>query len=335
MNNENLDSIITDAAKIMETNYPPTPFIVKDLITAQGLVIIAGPAKAGKSLFIIQLLDAISGHSSEFLACEVTVHGAVLYLALEDNDPRLKERFLKQKLNPTSNFKVAFKWTVDEKAISDLDKYLTEHPEIILVVIDTKAKICNEQGTQLSYQSEYNFMGAIKECADRHKICIMLVTHLRKRPSQEDVFNEINGTSAIMGAADTIMILKRSRNQNRGILSLTSRDFPERDEEIYLNYETLTWHSQNESSTVIPNMTPERHQIITVLKELGGSGTPKEISSKLNKTNKVVSNLLTTMANYGFVKKSKDKHGVWVLPSSEEVNEETESDDEDIIEEVF
>ena len=190
MNNENFESIITDAETIMKTNYPPTPFIVKDLITAQGLIIIAGPAKAGKSLFIIQLLDAISGHSSEFLACEVTAHGAVLYLALEDNDPRLKERFLKQKLNPTSNFKVAFKWTVDEKAISDLDKYLTEHPEIILVVIDTKAKICNEQGTQLSYQSEYNFMGAIKECADKHKICIMLVTHLRKRPSQEDVFND-------------------------------------------------------------------------------------------------------------------------------------------------
>lgn len=325
---------ITDADQIMKTDYPPTPFIVNNLIPGKGLVILAGPAKAGKSLLITQLLDAVTGNSSTFLGGEVSTNGAVLYLALEDTEPRLKERFQKQKLIPNDKFKIAFKWSADQRAVRDLDEYLSEHPEIILVVIDTKAKICQEQGTQMSYQSEYNFIGMIKHCADKHGICIMLVTHLRKRPSQEDIFNEVNGTSAIMGAADTIMVLKRPRNQNRGILSLTSRDYQEREEEIYLNYETLTWHSQGESGNAVPNMTPERQQIISALKELGGAATPKTIAEKIGKDNKVVSNLLNIMAAYGFVKKSTEKHGVWVLPSAEveKADEPNVSEDDYILE---
>ncbi|MCQ2601278.1 MAG: AAA family ATPase [Treponema sp.] len=320
---------ITNADKIMNTDYPPTPFIVKDLIPGKGLVIFAGPSKAGKSLFITQMLNAVTSNSTSFIGFEVSLKGPVLYLALEDTEPRLKDRFVKQNLVPNENFRIGFKWSLDEKAICDLDDYLTENPEIILVVIDTKAKICKEQGTQISYQSEYNFMGMIKSVADKHEICILLVTHLRKRPSQEDVFNEINGTSAIMGAADTIMILKRPRNQNRGILSLTSRDFQERDEEIYLNYETLTWHSQGESTAAIPNMTPERQQILSALNELGGSASPKQIGEKIGKDNKVVGNLLAAMEPYGFVKKSTEKRGVWIIPSYSN-NEDIDSDESEV-----
>ena len=331
MNKVDFGSFITDAKRIMNTDYPPTTFIIKDLVSAKGLVIIAGPAKAGKSLFITQMLNAVSGKSSTFLGHDICSNGSVLYLALEDSESRLKERFEKQNLNPNADFKIALNWSLDEKAISDLDDYLSEHPEIILVVIDTKAKICKEQGTQISYQSDYNFMGLIKHCADKHEICIMLVTHLRKRPSQEDVFNEINGTSAIMGAADTIMILKRPRNQNRGILSLTSRDYQEREEDIYLNYDTLTWHSHGEAQISIPNMTPERQQILSTLKDLGGSATPKAIADAIGKDNKVVGNLLATMSGYGFVKKSKEKHGMWILPE-EECTLSDDSDEDFIIE---
>lgn len=332
MSKVDFNNFITDAKIIMNTDYPPTKFIVKDILPTTGLAIIAGPSKAGKSLFTTQLLNSVAGNCDCFLGHKIESHGEVLYLALEDSASRIKERLIKQKLPAeNSNFKIAFDWSKDEKAISELDSYLTENPKIILVVIDTKGKLCKDQGTQVSYQGEYNFMGLIKDCADKHGICITVITHLRKRPSQEDIYNEINGTSAIMGSADTILILKRPRNQNRGILSLTGRDFPEREEEIYLNYETLTWHSNGESITVIPNMTPERQQIINVLKDLGGTATPKAIAEKLGKDNKVVGNLLATMETFGFVKKSKMKHGLWVL-SPEDFIESESSDDDYIIE---
>ncbi len=328
------ENLIIDAETIMNTDYPENPFIVKDLIPDQGLIILAGQPKAGKSLLLTQLLAAVTGNDSTFLGLEVSQKkGEALYLALEDSEARIKKRFVKQNLHPNATFKLALRWSVDEKAIKDLDIYLSEHPEIMLVVIDTKAKICREQGTQISYQSEYNFIGLIKNCADKHAVCIILVTHLRKRPA-EDVFNEVNGTSAIMGGADTIIVLKRPRNQNRGILSLTSRDFEERELEIYLDRETLTWHSAGESPSAVPNMTPERQQIISAMKELGGTATPKAIAEKLGKDNKIVSNLLATMAPYGFVQKSPEKHGVWVLPvvEDEKADESNASEDDFILE---
>ncbi len=333
MTESKFDSLITNGEIIMNTNYPPTKFIIENLIPEIGLTIFAAKPKIGKSLCMTQLACSVSGESSQFLGLNVSKKGPVLYMALEDTEARLKTRFVKQNLYPNENLKIVFNWTHDEKAVSDLDLFLEEHPEIILVIVDTKAKICEEQGLKNSYQEDYNFLGQIKKCADKHGIAIILVTHLRKRHDDEDVFSEICGTSAIMGTADSIMILKRPRNQNRGILSLTSRDFEEREMEIYLDYETLTWHSNGESSTVIPNMTPERQQIITALKELGGVATPKSIASKLGKDNKVVGNLLSTMEKYGFVRKSNKVRGKWTLPDfDKDFSDSDESEDDYVIE---
>lgn len=334
MNKVNYTDFITDATSIMNKEYPPITFIVKDLLPSTGLTIIAGSSKTGKSLLTTQLLNSVSGNEETFLGHEIQNHGEVLYLALEDSEQRLKERFLKQKMESENDrFRIAFDWTFDGKAITDLNNYLDLNPCIILVVIDTKAKICREQGTQVSYQGEYNFMGDIKKCADEHGINIVLITHLRKRPAQEDVFNEINGTSAIMGSADTILILKRPRNQNRGILYLTGRDFQEREEEIYLDFETLTWHSKGETQTSIPNMTPERNAIITAMKEFGRPCKPNEIAAKLGKDNKVVGNLLLKMQDYYFVCKSKEKNGYWELPDW--LNENKNKNEEIEIDEIF
>ena len=327
MNKVENKNFITDALTIMKTDYPPTKFIVKDLLPCIGFTVFAGASKAGKSLLITQLLNSVAGQCDFFLGHEVETHGEVLYLALEDSESRLKERFIKQKLPAeNSNFKIAFNWSKDEKAISDLDKYLDTHPDTILVVIDTKGKICKEQGTQVSYQGEYNFMSLIKSCADKHAINIVMITHLRKRPSQEDIYNEINGTSAIMGSADTILILKRPRNQNRGILSITGRDLQERDEEIFFDYETLTWNSTGSNANAIPNMTPERLQIIQTMKQIGRECKPAEIANLLKKDNKVVGNMLSKMEEYGFVTKSKKRHGYWLLPENQTFDEE--NDDE-------
>lgn len=323
MSKVNLNDFITDAKTIMKTEYPPTKYIVRDLLPCKGLTIFAGASKAGKSLFTTQLLNSVAGNCDSFLSHKIETHGEVLYLALEDSESRIKERFIKQNLPAeNSNFKIAFDWSKDEKAVTDLDSYLEDHPETLLVVIDTKGKICKEQGTQVSYQVEYNFMGLIKSCADKHEINIMLITHLRKRPSQEDVYNEINGTSAVMGAADTILILKRPRNQNRGILSLTGRDFAEREEEVFLDYETLTWNSLGTNHNAIPNMTPERLQIINAMKTIGRECKPSEIAALLNKDNKAIANLLLKMEEHAFVLKSKINHGFWLLPENPDIDEE-------------
>ena len=73
-------------------------------------------------------------------------------------------------------------------------------------------------------------MGQLKEFADRHGICLLLVHHLRKMSDDADPFNRIAGSNGIFGAADAAMVLARSkRSDPRTTLSLTGRDVEEQE----------------------------------------------------------------------------------------------------------
>lgn len=53
----------------------------------------------------------------------------------------------------------------------------------------------------------------------------MLVHHLRKTQDKDDPFNEISGTTGLMGAADTVLLLKKvNRGTDTTFLYLTGRD---------------------------------------------------------------------------------------------------------------
>ena len=58
----------------------------------------------------------------------------------------------------------------------------------------------------------------------KHKICILLIHHLKKG-NENDVFNKISGTNGISGVADTTLVLnKKERNDLNTILSIVGRD---------------------------------------------------------------------------------------------------------------
>ena len=52
------------------------------------------------------------------------------------------------------------------------------------------------------YANDYKDIGALKELADKYGICILLVHHLRKQ-SSSDPYEQISGSTGIMGVADT------------------------------------------------------------------------------------------------------------------------------------
>jgi hypothetical protein len=81
------------AAEIMSWDYPPIRFVVPGYI-AEGLTILAGTPKIGKSWLVLDLAVAISTGGKAFGSIKVE-EGDVLYLALEDNKRRLKKRLLK------------------------------------------------------------------------------------------------------------------------------------------------------------------------------------------------------------------------------------------------
>ena len=100
-----------------------------------------------------------------------------------------------------------------------------------------------------SYSSDYEVIGKLKQFADRHGVCILIVHHTRKQPAG-DSFEKISGTTGLSGCADGALIMqKEKRTDGKATLEISGRDQP--DQRLYLSkdQERLVWlldHAENE-----------------------------------------------------------------------------------------
>lgn len=82
-----------------------------------------------------------------------------------------------------------------------LAKFVVEHPDTKLIIIDTLQKVREIGGDNYSYANDYQIITRLKSFADMHGLCLLLVHHTRKQTS-DDKFDMISGTSGLLGAAD-------------------------------------------------------------------------------------------------------------------------------------
>jgi predicted ATP-dependent serine protease len=136
------DGLIT--AKVLQTKvFAPVRIILPGLIP-EGVTILAGKPKIGKSWFLLDVCMAIAGH--RFVLGETRpVQGDVLYLALEDNQRRLKKRTDKIMQGATSwpePLEIHTEWRrVDQGGLDDIREWCETKPARRLIAIDTLAKL--------------------------------------------------------------------------------------------------------------------------------------------------------------------------------------------------
>ncbi len=116
-----------------------------------------------------------------------------------------------------------------------------------------------------------------------------------------------------MAAADSSLLLLRTRGTSKGALVCTSRDYADRSYALEFSSETCTWTLLGEEQRRAS--TPERQQILEVLLEYGEL-SPKEIAEHIGKTAKNISNMLGLMKPEGLVTQGS-KHGYWRSVESE------------------
>ena len=211
-----------DGETLISTVLPPIRFVV-DKLLPQGLHILAGAPKVGKSWLALWLCLCVA--KGEPVWNFPTLRGGVLYLCLEDSYSRIQNRLLDITDNAPADLYFA---TVSEKLHSGLEEqiegFLGAHPDTALVVIDTLQRIRAVGNEANPYASDYRDLGVLKELADRNRIAILLIHHLRKL-NDEDPMNMISGTTGISGATDTNLVLKKGkRSGSAATLYCTGRD---------------------------------------------------------------------------------------------------------------
>ena len=226
--------------ELFDSVYQGKPPIVDGLLY-RGTYLFAGAPKLGKSFLVTQLAYHVS--TGMPLWGFPVRQGKVLYLALEDDYSRLQERLYRMfgtEENENLLFSVSAKQLgsgLDEQ----LTRFLREHPDTSLIIIDTLQKVREVGGDNYSYANDYQIITRLKTFADAYGVCLIAIHHTRKQKA-DDAFDTISGTNGLMGAADGAFLLqKEKRTSNAATLEVSGRD--QQDQRLYLkrNEEKLCW----------------------------------------------------------------------------------------------
>lgn len=232
---------IIDAETLMATPLKPTLYLVEGLIP-EGVSIFSGPSKIGKSWLMLWLSIQIALGQPVWgiptTACDV------LYFCLEDTKTRLKKRLYEICSDPPSNLRFTTASSkIGEGLEEELRETLTRYPLTKLVIIDTLQKVrggrkgVNRAGM---YGDDYDDISAMKAIADQFHLAMILVHHVRKLKDQEDPFNQVSGSTGILGAADTLYVLSRdTQNGDTATLLIRGRDVEQ--QKLRLRFQDCVW----------------------------------------------------------------------------------------------
>ena len=226
--------------ELYEKVYPGKPPVVKGLLYP-GVYLFVGAPKVGKSFLMAQLAYHVS-KGIPLWGYEVR-RGAVLYLALEDDYPRLQERLYRMFGADSAGglFLSINAHTLGGGLEKQLEGFVQEHPDTRLIIIDTLQKIREAGDERYSYASDYEVITKLKRFADTSRVCLLLVHHTRKQQA-DDRFDKISGTNGLMGAADGAFLLQKERRMDSAAtLDISGRDL--QDQRLYLkkDEERLVW----------------------------------------------------------------------------------------------
>lgn len=186
-----VDSLDTKTMReLNDTAFIPHKPVIDGLLN-NGVNLLVGPPKIGKSFMVADLSVRVS--KGEPFLNRKTHQGEVLYLALEDDFQRLQQRFYRMfDVNDTENLHLAIvSQDIKSGLAIQINEFMINHPNVSLIVIDTLQKIRGNENDKYSYSNDYDVITILKEIADRHNICILVVHHTRKQEATGLSLNEI------------------------------------------------------------------------------------------------------------------------------------------------
>ena len=271
--------VTVDGRTLMDRPLEPPNFVVDTLIS-QGLHILAGSPKVGKSWLALWL--AVTVAKGEPVWGMSVKQGTTLYLCLEDSVLRIQNRLFEITEDAPDSVHFCTECAPIGQGLEEqVEGFLVAHPDTVLVLVDTLQMV--RPVHDATYANDYRDLSVLKRLADKHGIAILLIHHLRKELA-DDVFSRISGTTAISGAVDSsFTLVEDKRGSGKATLSCIGRDIEYRELTLERNAENV-WELVSDSRT-----QPELlgGQIVILLSELMRDraefiGTPTELSAQID-----------------------------------------------------
>jgi hypothetical protein len=262
------------AADLQKKVFPAIKWIVPDILT-EGLTLLCGKPKLGKSWFALDIAQAVtSGGAVLGRECEA---GAALYLALEDNERRLQKRLQhvqEQGQWPADLDLVTEAPKLGEGCLRGIRQWCAAHPDARIVIIDTLATVrpAGKRG-ESDYVADYAALRGLQGLAGELGIAIVVVHHVRKAEA-EDPFDTVSGSTGLTGAADATLILTKRTGDGGCVLYGRGRDLAEFELAVEFDTDTCRWRDLGDPMEAFASDT--RQKIFTAIK--AGKRTPAAIT---------------------------------------------------------
>lgn len=307
---------LISASKLRQQVFAALVWLV-DGIVPEGVCILAGKPKTKKSWLALAIAIATAYGGKAFGYYDVTA-GRVLYLDLESNQRRMQGRLravIGERTAWPENFDIATEWKRGDEGIAYLDAYCSAHPDTRLIVIDIWAKFRAPRDPKADpYEQDYTALQALNAWAEQRRVTVIVIHHTRKAKA-DDVFEEISGTTAIIGAVATAMVLARSPDvPDEQILHFRGRDLIE-DDPIALKWDNYTCQHIYVATGAEASSSAERRHILEVMDETEEYPI-KEIARLVSKSVKAVDNQLRRLIDDELVVRTgRGKYAKVIKPS--------------------
>ena len=303
------------AKDLEQEELKPIEWVVEGLI-APGLNLIAGKSKIGKSFGTLDLAYQVEV-GGEWLEKKCS-KGNVLYYSLEDGKRRCKNRWKAMGIKPQEAW---YQFRDRKPRIplltmgleEEIEDWIKNTPDRKLVVIDVYVKVKKTLGGYKlnSYENDNYNLQNLQTLATKYEIAIVLVHHITKR-KEDDVFDEINGSTGIQSNMDSMIVISSDRTKGKNpILYCIPKDGEPQQFEIALNPKCL-W--ENLGKPGMAALTKIQNAITKAMKD-NSERTSKEIivkvqvdNGKENWTDKHIQKEVTRLVEKSYLMKIKRGH---------------------------
>ena len=267
------------AEELRAKQFAPPKWAVRGSVPA-GLTILAGAPKMGKSWLCFDLAIAVARGGSVLGGVEVE-QGSVLYLALEDNERRLRQRL--DKLLEGGPTPPGLDFLCMDHGVPRLDEggkeqiawWLDEHPDARMVIVDTlvKFKARPRLGSGV-YDQDNDSVQPLLQLASQRGVPLVVVHHTRKAGAS-DALEQINGSFGLSGGVDNVLVLKRERLRADAVLAVIGRDIE--DKELALSWDAASarWSIAGDAAAV--RLSQGQEAILVVLRQAGRAMTARGV----------------------------------------------------------